>query len=158
VQHFAAFRYNTGGASAIQSINFQLLDVVLHGLNNGKMPHLLGFNDLRGIRRHGDKRFISLRTAVQQTPQQGEACQTFREACRRLDRTLLTWRGLHLSLAKTYIPNEGRGTGGTSGAAYLREHLRRGIFDNEEPDWDAIEALFPTQEATRVRPGVAIAP
>lgn len=75
------------------------------------------------------------------------AWQAFQHACMRLDRTLLTWRGLHLSFAKMYILNNGPGTGGTSGAAYLREHLFRGVFENAEPDWDVNEATFPTEPA-----------
>ena len=158
VSHFAAFRYNTGSASAIQSINFQMLDIVLHGANGAKVPHLLRFEHLAAVARMADPRFVSLHAAVRHANAPGAEWDAFREACRRLDRTLLTWRGLHLSFAKTYIPNDGPGTGGTSGAAYLREHLLRGIFDDGEPDWDAIEELFPAGPVRRVRPGVAIAP
>jgi tryptophan 2,3-dioxygenase len=162
VEHFAGFRLNTGKASAIQSINFQLLDILLHGANTDKTADLLRVAHLKGVLRFCDSRFVSLRDGLRTLAGTGGAWDALADAAGRFDRQLLTWRGLHLSFAKTYIPNHGPGTGGTTGAAYLRKHLLRGLFDNQEPDWAVIEELFPDDGGTpsqdRVRPGVAVAP
>jgi tryptophan 2,3-dioxygenase len=161
VAHFAQFRYSTGAASAIQSVNFQLLDVLLHGVNRHKVEHLHRFDHLRAVVQIGHERFMSLREAVRTVDTTTADGVCLLEACQHLDRSLLTWRGLHLSFARAYIPDHGPGTGGTSGAAYLRERLFHGVFENNEPDWQFIHEASREIEAfsaDRLRPGVAIVP
>jgi tryptophan 2,3-dioxygenase len=161
VSHFGRFRYNTGAASAIQSVNYQLLDVVLYGLQSSKIEHLQRFGHLKAVVQMGDARFVTLRDAVRRVESATSDGRQFLDACRHLDRSLLTWRGLHLSLAKTYMPNHAPGTGGTSGASYLRRHLFRGLFDDQEPDWQAIQSAIQECEAVhapRLRPGLTVVP
>jgi tryptophan 2,3-dioxygenase len=161
ISHFGRFRYNTGGASAIQSVNYQLLDVVLYGLDSSKIEHLQRFGHLKAIVPMGDARFVSLRDAVRRVDAATSEGGEFLATARRLDRSLLTWRGLHLSLAKTYIPNQERGTGDTSGASYLRQRLLRGLFEDEQPDWQLIERIMQEGDAVyapRLRPGVVLIP
>jgi hypothetical protein len=50
------------------------------------------------------------------------------ETARELDSKLLTWRGLHVGFANLYLADIPVGTGGTSGAAYLKLFLRNTLF------------------------------
>lgn len=163
VRHFEKFRYNTGAASAIQSVNYQLLDVVLFGLASKKVEYLQRLGHLQPLLQMADARFVSLRDTVRRADSVAPDSAQFLDVCRRLDRSLLQWRGLHLSFAKTYIPHQAHGTGGTTGAAYLRGLLFRGLFNDEEPAWQYIQSADAMQDgesfdAPRIRPGVAIVP
>jgi tryptophan 2,3-dioxygenase len=159
VQHFATFRALTGGASAIQSIGYHLMDTLLRGVNTDKLEHFTK-NPLRPIARFTDRRFMSLRQALSNTSEADPEWSSVWSASKQLDRDLLTWRGFHVSLAKLYLGDD-PGSGGTAGAAYLKEHLFRGIFDDVEPDWNAVRDLFPEVEplgSSRVKPGQLVAP
>jgi tryptophan 2,3-dioxygenase len=161
VRHFERFRYNTGAASAIQSVNYQLLDVVLYGLASKKIEYLRRLGHLEPLVRMADARFVSLRDTVRRADGATPASAQFLDVCRQLDRSLLMWRGLHLSFAKTYVPHQGHGTGGTTGASYLRGLLFRGLFNDEEPAWQYVQSAMQDGEgfdAPRLRPGVAIVP
>jgi tryptophan 2,3-dioxygenase len=162
VAHFAGFREITGSASALQSIGFHLMDVMLNGVNTDKIMQLKRVPHLRPVIRFCDKRFVSLKQILMQDHGTSSDWEEIVSACRILDKELLTWRGLHVSFARLYIPHGAMGTGGTEGAAYLREHLFRGLFNDQEPDWQAVQEMFPDTEfrdpKERVRCGVMVVP
>jgi tryptophan 2,3-dioxygenase len=161
VDHFATFRLLTGKASALQSIGFHLMDTLLHGLNTEKLEHFRRIAHLKPVLCFCDREFVSLKQAVLDTEESQPQWREVWAACRQLDKDLLTWRGLHLGFAKRYIPHGAPGTGGTSGARYLREHLFRGVFDDHEPDWDSVREMFPDLEPnghSHAMPSVLIVP
>ena len=161
VSHFSQFRLLTGNASALQSIGFHLMDTLLHGVNTQKLEHLQRIEHLKAVLRFCDQRFVSLKQALLLTDEAQPEWKELWAVCRQLDKDLLTWRGLHLGFAKLYIPHGLPGTGGTSGAQYLKQHLFRGIFDDHEPDWDAVRNVFPELEPpgqNRVKPGLLVVP
>jgi len=61
------------------------------------------------------------------------------ETARELDSKLLTWRGLHVGFANLYLADIPVGTGGTSGAAYLKLFLRNTLFGETTIDLAAAE-------------------
>jgi tryptophan 2,3-dioxygenase len=143
VAHFATFRELTGKASALQSVGFHLMDTLLHGLNTEKLEHFRRIEHFKPVLSFCEKGFVSLKQAMLGTDERRSTWQEVWAACRQLDKDLLTWRGLHLGFAKRYIPHGAPGTGGTAGANYLLKHLFRGIFDDHQPDWDAVHEMFP---------------
>lgn len=160
VHHFGAFRALTGGASAIQSVGYHLMDTVLRGVNTEKLEHFKKIDYLKAVMHFGDQRFISLKQALRLTNEADPQWQELWQTCKQLDRDLLTWRGFHVSLAKLYLGYD-PGSGGTDGAIYLREHLFKGIFDDVEPDWETLNGMFPEMEPLgqmRIKPGVMVAP
>lgn len=161
VPHFATFRSQTGKASALQSIGFHLMDTLLHGVNTEKLEHFVRIEHLKPVLLFCDRRFVSLKQALQRTDENSSEWREVWAACRQLDKDLLTWRGFHLGFARLYIPQGARGTGGTSGAQYLQQHLFHGIFDDDEPDWDAVDKMFPELEPfgkNYLKPGILIVP
>lgn len=161
VEHFATFRSLTGKASALQSIGFHLMDTLLHGLNTEKLEHFRRIEHLKPVLCFCDRDFVSLKQAVLDTEESQPEWREVWAACRQLDKDLLTWRGLHLGFAKRYIPHGSPGTGGTTGARYLRQHLFRGVFDDHEPDWDSVREMFPDLEPnghSHAMPSVLIVP
>lgn len=160
VTHFAQFRDFTGKASALQSANYHLMEIFFRGVNTDKANHFAQVDRLRPLLRFAHNGFVSLQKAISAHGSENGDWEAVLDAARQLDRQLLTWRGLHLSFAKLYIPAGGPGTGGTSGAEYLQRHLKGGLFVDTEPDWNAIQSMFPELElpgADRVRPGLSVA-
>jgi len=143
VAHFADFRALTGKASALQSVGFHLMDTLLHGLNTEKLEHFRRIEHFKPVLSFCDKGFVSLKQAMLSTDDRQPKWREVWSTCRQLDKDLLTWRGLHLGFAKRYIPHGAPGTGGTTGAHYLTQHLFRGIFDDHQPDWDSVHEMFP---------------
>ena len=143
VAHFATFRELTGKASALQSVGYHLMDTLLHGLNTEKLEHFRRIEHFKPVLSFCEKGFVSLKQAMLGTDERRSKWQEVWTVCRQLDKDLLTWRGLHLGFAKRYIPHAARGTGGTSGASYLSKHLFRGVFDDHQPDWAAVDEMFP---------------
>jgi tryptophan 2,3-dioxygenase len=142
-EHFADFRDYTGKASALQSKSYHELDIYLRGVNTAKAEHFKGVPHLKILLRYADPRFVSLKSALNMRQDSEAGWAGVFESAQALDRQLLTWRGLHLSFAKIYIPSAAPGTGGTSGAAYLKQHLGAGLFDDTVPDWDIVREIFP---------------
>lgn len=159
-KHFAAFRDYTGKASALQSINYHLLDIYFRGLNTAKAGHFNRVDHLKPLLRYAHPGFVSLRQALERADLPGDS--DLMAAARELDKQLLTWRGLHLSFAKTHIPKGGHGTGGTTGAAYLTQFLWDGLFNDTNPDWQIVREIFPESadvpDVFRIHPRPGVAP
>ncbi len=161
-EHFLDFREVTGQASAVQSFNYQRLDIALFGLNPEKVSVFQRVPHLRSLLQFSSREYASLRSLLNSLPQSNGVEENVMELARLLDRHLLSWRGLHLSFALRYLPPEAMGTGGTAGPSYLQKFFRQSLFDDTEPDFDLIEDIFggssKIQEIFRARPGTRIAP
>jgi tryptophan 2,3-dioxygenase len=161
-EHFLDFREVTGQASAVQSFNYQRLDIALFGLNPEKVSVFQRVPHLRSLLQYSSREFASLRSLLNSLPQGNGLANRVIELARLLDRHLLSWRGLHLSFALRYLPAEAMGTGGTAGPSYLQKFFRQSLFDDTEPDFALIEEIFGgsgrIQEMFRAQPGTRIAP
>jgi tryptophan 2,3-dioxygenase len=161
-EHFLDFREVTGQASAVQSFNYQRLDIALFGLNPEKVSVFQRVPHLSSLLQYSSREFASLRSLLNALPQRDGLEERVLELARLLDRHLLSWRGLHLSFALRYLPLEAPGTGGTTGPSYLQKFFRQSLFDDTEPDFALIEEIFggssKIQEIFRARPGTRIAP
>ena len=161
-EHFLDFREVTGQASAVQSFNYQRLDIALFGLNPEKVSIFQRVPHLSSLLQYSSREFASLRSLLYALPQRAGLEERVLELARLLDRHLLSWRGLHLSFALRYLPPEALGTGGTAGPSYLQKFFRQSLFDDTEPDFALIEEIFGgssrIQEIFRARPGTRIAP
>ena len=161
-EHFLDFREVTGQASAVQSFNYQRLDIALFGLNPEKISVFQRVPHLRGLLQFSSRDFASLRSLLNLLSQEHGAENRVVELARLLDRHLLSWRGLHLSFALRYLPPEALGTGGTAGPSYLQKFFRQSLFADTEPDFALIEEIFggssKIEEIFRAQPGTRIAP
>lgn len=161
-QHFLDFREVTGQASAVQSFNYQRLDIALFGLNPEKISVFQRVPHLRGLLQFSSRDFASLRALLNSLSQEHGSENRVVQQARLLDRHLLSWRGLHLSFALRYLPPEALGTGGTAGPSYLQKFFRQSLFADTEPDFALIEEIFggssKIEEIFRAQPGTRIAP
>jgi tryptophan 2,3-dioxygenase len=161
-EHFADFRDSTGEASAIQSRNYQLMEVYLRGVNAQKQEVYKGHPHLSDLGRFAHPGFVHLGGALKACKESDAKWRKVFEVARVLDRSLLTWRGFHLAFAKLYLPPHAGGTGGTAGAPYLQRFLRSGLFEETEVDIEAVREMFPEwpelPSLFRIRSEVAIAP
>lgn len=157
VEHFLDFRESAANASAVQSANYQLMDIHLFGFNEhkralfGRIPHL------QDLVSYSHSSFVCLRdllTSVPSNRSDSEAASLL-ETARQLDNRLLTWRGLHVSFAQLYLADIPIGTGGTSGAAYLKLFLRSTLFGQTKANLGMVEECSATPPAES---GLHIAP
>lgn len=161
-EHFIDFREVTGQASAVQSYNYQRLDIGLFGMSPEKAGIYQRVPHLRSLLQFSSPQFASLRSLLQSLPQGNGLASAVIDCARLLDRHLLSWRGLHLSFALRYLPPEVMGTGGTAGPSYLQKFFRQSLFSDTEPDFALIEEIFGgssrIEEIFRAQPGTRIAP
>ncbi len=161
-EHFIDFREVTGQASAVQSFNYQRLDIALFGLSPDKIAVFRHVPHLKSLLQFGSREFASLRSLLASLQQSDGVQRELIEVARVLDRHLLSWRGLHLSFALRYLPPDTLGTGGTSGSSYLQKFFRQSLFADTEPDFGLIEEIFggasKIEEIFRAVPGTRIAP
>jgi tryptophan 2,3-dioxygenase len=140
--HFADFRDATGNASAVQSYGYQRLDIALFGLNPEKIPIYQRIRHLQSLVQFAGRDYASFGSVLARTHPTNAVWDEIVELSRRLDRHLLSWRGLHLSFALCYLPPEANGTGGTAGPSYLRKYLKHTLFPDTEPDYELIKEVF----------------
>lgn len=161
-EHFIDFREVTGQASAVQSFNYQRLDIALFGLNPEKISVFKNVPHLKSLLQFASREYASLRALLAAMPQNDEFQVRLMDAAKLLDRHLLSWRGLHLSFALRYLPHEAMGTGGTAGPSYLQKFFRQSLFEDTEPDFGLIEEIFggssKIEEIFRATTGTRIAP
>ncbi|MFC5286657.1 tryptophan 2,3-dioxygenase family protein [Actinokineospora guangxiensis] len=132
---FLSFRDATGDASAVQSLNYHLMEQVLYGYDDRKAPIYQRLAHLRPLAEAPLRDFASLRSVITAT---GDDVLT--EAYGRLDRTLLTWRGRHYGFGRTYLPDM-EGSGGTEGASYLKMHIHKDGLGSGDRVIDPASAL-----------------
>jgi biotin carboxylase/tryptophan 2,3-dioxygenase len=163
---FVDFRDMTERASAIQSRNYQLFDIHLRGVDQRKVEIFRRIRHLADLEYFAHDRFLSLRSCLQEvlSTSLGTNPQIARvlEEAKRLDKKLMSWRGFHLGFVKKYLKDVPAGTGGTSGGPYLRKFIKDGLFEDTQPDFEAIQKQFPDQpdltEEIRILCGDIVAP
>lgn len=160
-EHFLDFREVTGQASAVQSYNYQRLDIALFGISPEKIKIFQRVPHLKSLLQYSSREFASLRSLLHSLPQRNGQ-ERVMEHARLLDKHLLSWRGLHLSFALRYLPPEAPGTGGTAGPSYLQKFFRQSLFADTVPDFSLIEEIFggssKIEEIFRAQSGARIAP
>ncbi|MFL6282683.1 MAG: hypothetical protein ACJ74Q_05900 [Pyrinomonadaceae bacterium] len=160
--HFLDFRESAANASAVQSANYQLMDVHLFGLSENKLALFKRIPHLRNVLRYYHPGFLCLRDLLRSVPASGGDAAALLETARQLDSKLLNWRGLHVGFAQLYLSDIPIGTGGTSGAAYLKLFLRNTLFGETTLDAAAAAefagAPAAVSETEIARPGMHIAP
>ena len=142
-EHFKDFREATGDSSAIQSRNYQLMELYFRGMNPDKKAHFAQTPHLKFLTSCAHPLFLHLGTALGKLDEHHSDCAEVFQAARELDKQLLSWRGAHLFFAKVYLADVPSGTGGTSGAPYLQKILNAGLFSDTKIDDLYIAELFP---------------
>lgn len=164
--HFHDFRASAMNASAVQSANFQLLDVHLFGLSEHKVALFNRIPHLRNVLRYSPRGFDCLRDVLSALTQNSNGDDDDKAAliktARELDSKLLNWRGLHVGFARHYLSDTGTGTGGTSGASYLKLFLRNTLFGEttleQEEAGELSEAGAGVSDTEHAYTGLHIAP
>jgi tryptophan 2,3-dioxygenase len=161
-ENFRDFREATGDSSAINSRNYQLMELYFRGMNPAKKAHFTETPHLRFLISCAHPLFLHLGTALGKLDEHAADCAELFEAARVLDRQLLSWRGAHLFFAKVYLADIPIGTGGTAGAPYLQKVLNAGLFSDTRFDEAYLTELFPNFgeiiDAARVPSSRTIAP
>ncbi|MGH3708282.1 MAG: hypothetical protein ACRDRQ_09295 [Pseudonocardiaceae bacterium] len=121
-QQFMGFRAATGAASAVQSINFHLMEVAVYGYDPRKAEVFDRFSHLQELNSPPFRHHRSLREAMLATsnPKLTAAFTT-------VERILLTWRGRHYGFGRLYL-SDIKGSGGTEGAGYLKRFVDKNYF------------------------------
>jgi tryptophan 2,3-dioxygenase len=139
-EDFLRFRELTGNSSAVQSFNYQSMELVLYGPSETKARLLAGSAHYASLLAATDPAGATclagyLREVEQRAPDAGAA--EFLAWARKLDRRLLGWRTFHLRIAAAYVPPGKMGTGGTEGVPYLRHVLQKRLFPDSVADESA---------------------
>jgi tryptophan 2,3-dioxygenase len=116
---FLRFRDATGEASAVQSLNYHLMELVLYGHDARKVEAYLRFEHLRELTVPPPSSARPLCDAVAEA-----ADPELVEALGAVERALLTWRGRHYGFGRRYLPGV-KGSGGTEGAGYLKRFVHK---------------------------------
>ena len=122
---FLKFRDATGEASAVQSLNYHMMELAMYGYDARKIEAYSKFDHLRELTLPPLRSVRPLRDAVLRS---GDPELT--EALAGVERTLLTWRGRHYGFGRRYLPGV-KGSGGTEGAGYLKRFVHK---DNLIPE------------------------
>ncbi|KRQ96805.1 hypothetical protein CP49_33175 [Bradyrhizobium valentinum] len=133
---FDGFRVATGDSSAVQSEKFQHLEIISRGLSDEKRAALRSKKELSWLadwRPGAEATLGGLLASVEQS--QLETASNLRAELFRLDRSLQSWRNIHLGIARSYLPEGTVGTG-EEGVTYLEKHFQNpGLFahaDNQK--------------------------
>lgn len=122
-QQFMSFREATGAASAVQSVNFHLMEIAVYGYDPRKAEVFDRFSHLRELNDPPFRHHRSLREAVL-----GVSDPKLTAAFAKVERILLTWRGRHYGFGRLYLPGDIKGSGGTEGAGYLKRFVDKKNF------------------------------
>lgn len=140
-ENFADFRDHTGNASAVQSRNYQMMEITFRGMPKGKREVFESNPHLKPLLKYAHPSFKHLGEYVKVLTRQPESAPVVAQA-RDLDKKLLTWRGLHLGFAYRYLPQETVGTGGTSGAGFWEKYLDASLFGDTALAVEVIQEVF----------------
>jgi tryptophan 2,3-dioxygenase len=117
-QQFMGFREATGAASAVQSVNFHLMEIAVYGYDPRKTEVFDRFSHLRELNDPPFRHHRPLREVILSVSDP-ELTATFA----KVERILLTWRGRHYGFGRRYLPDDTKGSGGTEGAGYLKRFV-----------------------------------
>jgi tryptophan 2,3-dioxygenase len=120
---FDGFRPETGGSSAIQSRNYQVLDQAIRGFGAEKVAALaehplVGDVDVDPCAPRRVAESLAGRAAGWSEADRHQLLYHLDQ----IQRSFLAWRTFHLGIARDYMPAEARGTGGM-GIGYLERTL-----------------------------------
>jgi len=121
-ESFSTFREFTTGASAIQSVNYKLMESLCRNPDKERLESLAytSVPALQQVLRAGsvslDDQLAALRRKDGSDPTIVQAIET---AILGLAKTMTRWRHSHYGIAKKYL-GQGTGTGYTEGAPYLK--------------------------------------
>lgn len=118
-EQFMGFRDATGAASAVMSLNYHTMELIIYGYDDSKGAVYHRFPHLRRLAESVFREFRPLGAVVA-----AHGDEELGTAFAAVDRVLLTWRGRHYSFARRYLADV-QGSGGTQGAAYLKQHMRK---------------------------------
>ncbi|MDG4810800.1 tryptophan 2,3-dioxygenase family protein [Micromonospora sp. WMMD1120] len=116
---FLTFRDATGAASAVQSLNYHLMELVLYGYDSRKAEVYERFPHLARLLSTESREQRCLREAVRDS-----GLRRLQETYARTDATLLTWRGRHYGFGRRHLADI-KGSGGTEGAGYLKRFVHK---------------------------------
>ncbi|GAB2731715.1 tryptophan 2,3-dioxygenase family protein [Kitasatospora kifunensis] len=122
---FLTFRDATGEASAVQSLNYHMMELVMYGYDARKVEAYSKFEHLYELTVPPLRSVRPLRDAVLKAVD-----PELTEMLSAVERTLLTFRGRHYGFGRRYLPGMA-GSGGTEGAGYLRRFVHK---DNLTPE------------------------
>jgi tryptophan 2,3-dioxygenase len=122
-QQFMNFREATGDSSAVQSINFHLMEIAVYGYDPRKTEVFDRFSHLQELNNSSFRHHWSLREAVRAVSD-----PKLTAVFAKVERILLAWRGRHYGIARLYLPKNIKGSGGTDGAAYLKRFVDKNDF------------------------------
>ncbi|MEV6807703.1 tryptophan 2,3-dioxygenase family protein [Streptomyces sp. NPDC051132] len=126
---FMGFRDATGSASAVQSLNYHLMELVVYGYDERKAGIYQRFAHLAPVGSPLLRAFTSLRDAAA-----GARDADVREAFAASEAPLHIWRGRHYGFGRRYLP-EMTGSGGTEGAGYLKRFVgKAGLPSGDRTD------------------------
>ncbi|MFF7637799.1 tryptophan 2,3-dioxygenase family protein [Kitasatospora sp. NPDC008050] len=114
-EQFMTFREATGAASAVQSLNYHLVELAVYGYDPRKAEVFLGIAHLHELNSRPYRDLWPLRSAVRAAD-----APELTAAFEAVERALLTWRGRHYGFGARYLPRQLKGSGGTEGAGYLK--------------------------------------
>ena len=165
INNFEFFRDETGNASAVQSKNYQELDVYLRGIDVKKKEVYDENEHLKYLQKFAHSSFTyNFKYVLSTLNENDEKWKEIFTSAREFDKKINTWKGLHLGFAYAYLPPDAMGTGSTSGASYLERFLKSSIFDETNFDYDIFKDNFSKEDfpflhdmLTRVYPSIAIA-
>jgi tryptophan 2,3-dioxygenase len=129
---YDGFRVATGNSSAIQSEKYQHLEILSRSLSDDKRAALRGNKELSWLAdwRPGPKATLPGLLQALNTTTFEHRDSVYAELY-RLDRSLQSWRNIHLGVAREYLPPETVGTG-EQGVHYLQKHFRKpSLFDSQ---------------------------
>jgi len=109
------------------------MQIALLGPNPETIGLVAGLDDLDYLSAYDHPAFTSLAKLMRVLdPSESQQTQELHEVAAGLDKELKKWRTLHLGIARNYLADIPEGTGGTSGASYLRTSVQRTIDAVEE--------------------------
>ncbi|MCC8977594.1 hypothetical protein [Bradyrhizobium acaciae] len=126
---FDGFRVATGDSSAVQSEKFQHLEIISRGISEEKRSALRTKKELSWLAdwRPGPEATLQGLLSSVERSSVGLA-SSLRAELFGLDRSLQSWRNLHLGIARRYLPEGTVGTG-EEGVTYLEKHFQNpGLF------------------------------
>lgn len=119
-ERFMEFRAGTGDASAVQSMNYHAMEIVLYGLDPEKVLVFKGFDHLAEL--HG---ILAEEWEAQGARVRASGDQEMERHFDELLRVLRRWRGRHYGFAVKYLTTELTGSGGTEGVNYLKKLVEK---------------------------------
>ncbi|MER6031532.1 hypothetical protein [Streptomyces sp. NPDC001851] len=117
---FMTFRDQTGQASAVQSLNYNTMEIAVYGFDPRKREIYDSIGHLSVLNSPAVTGYRALSAVLAGTDD-----PVLSEGWKRLDRGLSRWRGSHYRFARTYLPAGVKASGGTEGAAYVKKFVKK---------------------------------